>query len=188
MPRSPARLLSFVSCAAFALLVAACPGPGPYGHAPNYVELSDEATASAGAREYDPVMVERRPEEWSRGTVVLLGVVESRAAGPGGQALLKVSVRRLEPRNLCDNQHDDDSCRVTVSDKDFGVVWVLASLRAGDDVGPHPVAGRSLLRIIGTIGQEPSPSGPGPVIHARYYRHWPNFFYVTKGNALQLRQ
>jgi hypothetical protein len=188
MSRLPALSLPLVSSLAFAVLLAACQGAGLYGHAPNYVELSEETTAAAGAREYDPVMVERRPDEWSKGTVALFGVVENRTAGPGGQALLKVSVRRLEPRNLCDNQHDDDSCRVTVSDKDFGVVWVLASLRAGDDVGPHPVGARSLLRIVGTIGQEPSPSGPGPVIHARYYRHWPNFFYVTKGSALQLRQ
>jgi hypothetical protein len=166
----------------------ACGGAGPYGHAPTYVELSDETVAVAGAREYDPVMAERKPEEWSRGTVVLFGVVESRSASPNGQALLRVSVRRLEPRNLCDNRNDDDSCRVTVSDKDFGVVWVLAPLRAGDDVGAHPVAQRSLLRVIGTIGQEPSPNGPGPVIHARYYRHWPSFFYVTRGSAPELRQ
>jgi hypothetical protein len=187
MPRSPARLLSFVSCAAFALLVAACPGPGPYGHAPNYVELSDDATASAGAREYDPVMVERRPEEWSRGTVVLLGVVESRAAGPGGQALLKVSVRRLEPRNLCDNQHDDDSCRVTVSDKDFGVVDVLVALRGGDDTGPLAVGQRTLLRIVGTLGQDVSPDG-APVLHATWVRQWPPYYYVTRASAGDMRQ
>ncbi len=177
------------SLLAFALLSAAgCAGAGPYGHAPNYVELSDEETAAAGAREYDPVMAERRPEEWRKGTVVLFGVVESRAAGPGGQALLRLGVRRLEPRNLCDNEHDDDSCRVTVSDRDFGAVWVLASLRAGDDIGPHSVAPRSLLRVVGTIGEEPSPSGPGPVVHARYYRHWPAFFYVTRSSAKDLRQ
>ncbi len=190
MPRMPMRLLASASLVACAPLVAACAGAGPYGHAPNYVELSDETAAAAGAREYDPVMVERRPEEWRQGTVALFGVVENRAAGPGGQALLRVSVRRLEPRNLCENMHDDDTCRVTVSDKDFGVVWVLALLHSGDDVGPHPVGARSLLRIVGTIGQEPSPGGPGPVIHARYYRHWPNFFYVAKGSAsaLELRQ
>ena len=189
MLRSPFTvLLASFTLATSALLAVGCQGAGPYGHAPAYAELSDEATAAAGARDYDPVMVERRPEEWRKGSVVLFGVVESRAAGPGGQAMLRVSVRRLEPRNLCDNQHDDDSCRVTVSDKDFGVVWVLASLRAEDNVGPHPVAARSLVRVVGTIGQEPSPGGPGPVVHATYYRHWPAFFYVTRASAKDLRQ
>jgi hypothetical protein len=179
---------SVLSVAGSALLLAACQGAGPYGHSPKYVELDDESVAASSAREYDPVMAERRPEEWGRTPVTLFGVVESRAAGPSGQALLRVSVRRLEPRNRCDNQNDDDSCRVTVSDKDFGAVWVLASLRAGDDVGPHSVAPRSLVRVVGTIGQEPSPSGAGPVVHARYYRHWPAFFYVTSASARDLRQ
>jgi hypothetical protein len=189
-PASPcsARPAAPLVLAIVALVLTACGGAGPYGHAPAYVELSEEAAAAAGAREFDPVMAERRPEEWSQGSVVLFGVVESRTAGPGGQALLRLSLRRLEPRNLCDNRNDDDSCRVTVSDKDFGVVWVLASLRAGDDVGSHPVGARSLLRVVGRIGQEPSPGGPGPVIHASYYRHWPNFFYVTKKSARDLRQ
>ena len=181
-------LITAFAAVSFLSGLCGCGGAGPYGHAPTYVELSDETAAAAGAREYDPVMAERKPEEWSKGRVVLFGVVESRAAGPGGQALLRLSVRRLEPRNLCDNRNDDDSCRVTVSDKDFGVVWVLAPLRAGDDVGAHPVAQLSLLRVMGTIGQEPAPNGPGPVIHARYYRHWPNFFYVTRGSAPELRQ
>jgi hypothetical protein len=171
-----------------ALAVAACQGAGPYGHSPRYAELSDEQAAAAGAREYDPVMVERRPDEWRKGATSLFGVVESRAAGPSGQALLRLSVRRLEPRNLCDNQNDDDSCRVTVSDKDFGVVWALVSLHAGDDVGPRSLGPRSLVRLIGTIGQEPAPGGVGLVLHATFYRHWPALFYVTRASAHDLRQ
>ena len=87
-----------------ALLLAGCHSAGPYGHAPRYVELDDETTAASGAREYDPVMVERQPDEWRKGKTALFGVVESRSAGSGGQALLKLSVRRLEPRNLCENE------------------------------------------------------------------------------------
>src|SRR5258708_6282054 len=184
MPLSPARRVLAAAAACVSLLaLLACGGAGPYGHAPMYVELSEEKAAAAGARDYDPVMAQRRPDEWSRGTVSLFGVVDSRAAGPGGQALLRMGVRRLDPRNLCESRDDDDSCRVTVSDMDFGVVWVLAALRAGDDTGPHPVGARSLLRVIGRIGQEPAPSGPGPVIHATYYRHSPSCFYVTRGTA-----
>jgi hypothetical protein len=172
----------------FALAAGACGGAGPYGHAPAYVPLDAESTAVAGAREYDPVMVQRRPDEWRKGSVTLFGVVESRSAGPGGQALLKLSVRILEPRNLCENHNDDDSCRVTVSDKDFGVVWTLVSLRGEDDVGPRSVGIRSLLRLVGTIGQDVSQADGAPVVHASFYRHWPSFYYVTRASADEMRQ
>jgi hypothetical protein len=176
-----------VTLLAGAFLVA-CHGAGVYGHSPKYVELDDETVATAGAREYDPVMVQRQPEEWRAGTTALFGVVLSRTAGPSGQALLKLGVRRLELRNLCDNENDDDSCRVTVSDKDFGIVWALVSLHGDDDVGPRSVGLRSLLRIVGRIGQDVSPADGSPVLRATWYRHWPAYFYVTTSSARDMRQ
>jgi hypothetical protein len=152
------------------------------------VELSEEQAASAGARDYDPVMVARQPEAWRRGRVTLFGVVQSRAAGPGGQALLKLSVRRLEPRNLCESATDDDSCRVTVSDKDFGVVSALVALHGDDDTGPHAVGQRSLMRIVGTVGQDASESDGSLIVHASYYRHFPPLYYVTRASAREMRQ
>jgi hypothetical protein len=115
--------------------------------------------------------------------VTLFGVVESRAAGPGGQALLKLSVRRLEPRNVCERAGDDDTCRVTVSDKDFGVVWALASLRGDDDLGPRAIGQRSLLRVVGALGQDVSPIDGSPMVHASYYRHFPPADYTTSGSS-----
>ena len=167
---------------------ASCHGAGPYGHSPRYVELSDETTATAGAREYDPVMVERQPEQWRKGTIALFGVVLSRAAGPGGQAMLKLGVRRLDPRNLCENEHDDDTCRVTVSNKDFGVVYALVQLRGDDDVGPKAVGQRSLVRVVATLGQDTSPADGAPILHASWYRHWPMFTWVTRASAGDMRQ
>jgi hypothetical protein len=181
------RTLSRV-CLVLLGFACACHSAGPYGHSIQYTELDEEKPAAAGAREYDPVMAPRQPEDWRKVKIVLFGVVESRTPGPGGQALLKLSVRTLEPRNLCDNRDDEDTCRVTVSDKDFGVVWVLASLRAEDDVGPHSVGPRSLLRIVGTMGQDVSPSDGSPVLHASYYRHWPAFYYVTRASSGNMRQ
>jgi hypothetical protein len=181
MRKHPPRLL------ALALLALGCRGAGAYGHSPRYVELDEETSASSGAREYDPVMAERQPDQWRQGRVSLFGVVQKREPGPGGQAKLTLGVRRLESRNLCGNEADDDSCRVTVSDKDFGVVWALATLRGEDDVGPHSVAARSLVRIVGTIGQDVSPTG-APIVHATYCRHWPAFTYVTGASASDLRQ
>jgi hypothetical protein len=181
------RIALRIAFAALVWTVTGCHSAGPYGHSPRYVELSEETTATAGAREYDPVMVERRPDQWRKGQVTLFGVVESRAAGPGGQAMLKLSVRRLDPRNLCESEQDDDSCRVTVSDKDFGVVWALVQLRGDDDVGPRSVGQRSLVRIVGTLGQDVSADG-AHIVHTSYCRHWPVYFYVTRASARDMRQ
>src|SRR5579883_161879 len=169
------------------LCLLGCHSAGLYGHAPRYVELDDEAPVVARAREYDPVMVEKQPDQWRQGTVALFGVVERREVGPGGQARLKLGVRRLEPRNLCESEADEDSCRVTVSDRDFGEVVVLVSLRGEDDIGPRSVGARSLLRVAGSIGQDVSPDG-APVVHATWYRHWPSFYYVTRASARDMRQ
>jgi hypothetical protein len=169
-------------------LLAGCHGAGPYGHSPRYVDLDDETAATAGAREYDPVMVQRQPDEWRTVKTALFGVVLGRSAGPSGQAWLKLGVRRLELRNLCENMDDDDTCRVTVSDKDFGVVWALVSLHGEDDVGPRAVGMRSLLRVVGTIGQDVSPADGSPVLRASWYRHWPAMFYVTRASARDMRQ
>ena len=65
-----------------AVWLAACAGAGPYGHAAHYAPLDDEAKAAAGARDYDPVMVQRDPEGWHKGEVSLFGVVRARAPGP----------------------------------------------------------------------------------------------------------
>jgi hypothetical protein len=97
---------------AFVAFAPACHGAGPYGHSPRYAELDEETHEVAGARDYDPVMVERQPNDWRKGNVTLFGVVEGRAAGPGGQALLKLSVIRLEPRKLCQIQSGQHSCCV----------------------------------------------------------------------------
>jgi hypothetical protein len=176
------------ACAALVLLAAACHGAGTYGHSPAYIELDEETRASANAREYDPIMFERQPEEWRKGTVTLFGVVDSRAAGAGGAALVKLSVRRREPRNLCDNEKDEDTCRVTVSDKDFGVVYALLTLRGDDDVGPKSVGLESLVRVVGTFGTGVNGSDGAPILHATYYRHWPRHFYVTRAASSTMGQ
>jgi len=173
---------------ALVLAASGCHSPGPYGHAVNYVPLDDEARALSSSREYDPVMYTRQPDEWRKGQVSLFGVVDSRSPGPGGAAMLKLSVRRLEPRNLCENEKDEDTCRVTVSDKDFGVAYALVHLPGEDDVGPKAVGVKSLMRVVGVIGQDPSPQDGAPVVRASYYRHWPVYTYALKSNAVDMRQ
>ena len=65
---------------------------------------------------------------------------------------LKLGVRRLELRNLCDNANDDDSCRVTVSDKDFGVVKSHFVQPVGVYAGTIAVPGRAPLALDGVLG------------------------------------
>ena len=168
--------------------LVACGGGGPYGHAVKYAPLGDEEKATKNAKEYDPVMFQRQPDQWHGKPVALFGVVTKRDAGPGGSAYLTLSVRRLEPRNLCDSNADEDTCRTTVSDADFGLVHVLVVPHGEDDVGEHSIGGGSLLRLVGTFGEETDPNDGGAIMRATYYRHWPRGFYVTKQAAQQMRQ
>lgn len=169
------------------LALSGCHGGGPYGHAVGYVPVSDEEKAVSGAREYDPVMYGRQQEEWRDKPVVLFGIVTNRGSGQGG-AYLTMSVRRLAPRNLCDNANDEDTCRVTVSDTEFGSVHAIVAFGGEDDVGEHSVGVGSLLRVVGTLGQDVDPNDAAPVMRARYYRHWPRGFFVTQAAAATMRQ
>lgn len=173
---------------AIPLALVACHSAGPYGHAPSYATVDQEDDAIKGAREYDPVMFQREPEAWRKSKTVLFGVVTGRAPGPGGAAYLTLSVRRLEPRNLCGNANDNDTCRVTVSDRDFGVVHVLSPLRPDDDVGETSVGAGSLVRVVGQFGEDVDPNDGGPILRSSFYRHWPRHFFVTKAHSETMRQ
>lgn len=173
---------------ALALALVACAGAGPYGYAVQYVPTGDERAAVADAVEYDPVMAQRAPDEWRKKRVKLFGVVSARAAGEGGTAALTVGVRRLEARNLCKLRTDESTCRVTVSDKDFGVVHVLVKLEPDDDLGADAVAVGSLVRVTGKLAQQIDPNDGAPFVHADFYRHWPRFHYATQAAAEVMRQ
>jgi len=170
------------------LAVAAGCGSGLYDHSPMYIPLSGEEKAAANAREYDPVMYQRQPQEWHAHPTSLFGVVTNRGTGPAGGAYVTLSVRRLEPRNLCENANDQDSCRTTVSDHDFGVTHALLALAPEDDIGPHSIGIGSLLRVVGTFEESADPADGSPIVHATYYRHWPRYFFVTRSSARDMRQ
>jgi hypothetical protein len=170
------------------IFVAACHSAGPYGYAKTYEPVADEERATSGVREYDPVMAQREPEAWRKSPTALFGVVTTRGAGPSGSAYLTLSVRRREQRNLCINTNDEDTCRVTVTDADFGLVHALVALRPEDDFGEHSVGAGSLVRVVGLIGQDNDPNDGAAVLHASYYRHWPRNFYVTRASAPNMRQ
>lgn len=170
------------------LLATGCRSPGPYGYAAMYAPTSEEEAASKQARAYDPVMFGREPEKWRGSDISLFGVVTGRAPGPGGAAYLTLSVRKLETRNLCSNANDEDTCRVTVGDRDFGVVHVLAALRPDDDMGEKSVGNGSLVRAIGRFGADVDAVDGAPVMRASFYRHWPRYHFVTRASADLMRQ
>jgi hypothetical protein len=170
------------------ITLAACHGAGPYGYSAKYTPTSDEESALSGAQEFDPVMYQREPDRWRAGTSTLFGVVTSRAPGPGGAAYLTLTIRKLETRNLCTNANDEDTCRVTVSDKDFGMVHVLAALKPEDDTGEKSIGVGSLLRAVGKFGQDEDPTDGSPILRASFYRHWPRYFYVTSSKSDLMRQ
>ena len=181
-------VVSILASIAIGSALAGCRSAGPYGYAAQYAPTSDEKASVEGAREYDPVMYAREAEAWRKSKSVLFGVVTSRAPGPGGAAYLTLKVRKLETRNLCSNANDEDSCRVTVSDRDFGVVHVLTKLRPDDDMGEHSASAGSLVRAVGIFGEDVDPADGAPIMRASFYRHWPRYFFVTRASADLMRQ
>ncbi|MFO0568375.1 MAG: hypothetical protein U0263_22125 [Polyangiaceae bacterium] len=171
----------------FGLALAGCHSPGQYGYARVYSPLSDEETAQKGAKEFDPVMVQRAPDEWRGKAVTLFGVVKARNPGPGGNADLTLSVRSLEPRNLCDTG-DEDTCRVTVGDREHAIVHALSKLSGDDDIGKLSVGAGSLVRIVGTLSDNVDPDDGAQVVRVTYLRHWPRDYYVTTADRSHMRR
>ncbi|MBX3182975.1 MAG: hypothetical protein KIT72_17715 [Polyangiaceae bacterium] len=172
--------------AAVCFSMLGCSSAGPYGHSRVYSPLAAERAALEGAVEYDPVMATRNPEAWQGKPISLFGVVVSRDAGSGGTSQLKLSLRTLEPRNLCEEEAED-SCRVTVSDREHAVVHAHVALSGDDDLGRYSVGGGSLVRLVGELTDDFSEDGT-PLFRATYYRHWPRGFYVTTADRGRMRR
>jgi hypothetical protein len=88
-------------------------------------------------------------------------------------------MRRLEARNLCEDS-SEDSCRVTVSDVEFGKLRVNVSFaNAEDELGAQSIGQGSLLRVLGSLSKTVDVADGALVVDAAYYRHWPHGYYVT---------
>ena len=163
-------------CIAF--LGVGCGSAGPYGFSRVYEPLSDEEEHAEGAKEYDPVMIEREPETWKKHWISVFGIVRQRTQAPGGSAYLTLGVRTLSERNLCDGPAED-TCRVTVSQHDFATVHAIAKLRPDDDLGKTSLRPGALVRVIGKLNDDVDKNDGAPVLAASYYRHWPKNYFVT---------
>jgi len=161
-----------------ALLLPACHTAGPYGHSKVYSPTGPERGAVATAAEYDPHAFDRSPEKWRDRPVWLFGVVTNRGTVPDGGAYVAVSIRSLQLRNLCE-MDDEDTCRVTVSEREHGTLKLLLNLAPEDDRGELSVGPGSLLRVVGKIGQDADPIEGTPIMRVSFYRHWPRGYFVT---------
>ncbi len=168
-------------------LATACSSAGQYGHSRSYSPLDAETEALHNATEYDPVMATRNPEKWKGKDLSLFGVVVRRDSGDAGSAYVRLSVRTLEPRNLCEAE-DEDSCRVTVSDREHAVVHAQLKLSADDDLGRYSVGVGSLVRVVGQLTDDYDTADGTPVLRAKYYRHWPRGYYVTSAARDNMRR
>jgi hypothetical protein len=159
-------------------LLVSCHSAGPFGHSKVYAPLSAEQSAVSANKEYDPLLAERAPDKLKGRSVWLFGVVTNRASGPGGAANVALSLRALQTRNLCESE-DEETCRVTVSEREMGRAHALVALSAEDDMGQESVGLGSLLRIVATVTQDLDPNDGTPILRASFYRHWPRGYYVT---------
>jgi hypothetical protein len=175
-------------CLVLAFTLTACHSAGLYGHAVHYVPLDEEARAQDGSSELDPVMVRRFPEDYRKKSQSVFGVVQAKTAGAGGLAYVTLGQRRLMPRNLCSNLNDEDSCRVSVTEQDFGVVHALLQLRPEDESSRQPVLPGSLIHVIGKLEAAVDKDDGAPVLRALYYRHFPPRTYRTRRDAETMRQ
>lgn len=160
------------------LALSGCHSAGQYGYARSYDALSEEEDAAEGAREFDPVMMEREPESWRGTKLSIFGVVKGRSEAPGGGAYLTLSVRRLLDRNLCDTM-DEDTCRVSITDHEFGLIHATVKLQPEDDIGKLSLSAGSLVRVIGTLTDDVDKNDGMQVLKGTYYRHWPRNYFVT---------
>jgi hypothetical protein len=178
------ELLS-VSLAALSLL--SCHSAGPYGHSKVYTPTGAEESAVADNKEYDPNVAERALDKLKGRSVWLFGVVTNRGSGPGGATYVALSLRTLQQRNLCESA-DEDSCRVTVSEREMGRAHALIALSAEDEMGQESVGMGSLLRIVGSVTQDLDPNDGTPILRTKFYRHWPRGFFVTTKAASSMKR
>jgi hypothetical protein len=163
------------------LAALSCRSAGPYGYSRTYSPTSDEAQAVAGKTELDPRAVTRTPDQRNR-AFWAFGVVTQRSPGPGGAAYVGLSLRALQSQNRCESR-DEDTCRVTVSDRETGRAHALVKLSADDDLGERSVALGSLLRVVGNVAEDVDPSDGSVIVRASFYRHWPRGFYAVPKSA-----
>lgn len=164
------------------VLLAGCAGGGPYGFSRTYEPLSAEEPYAdqEQVRSYEEV---RRDPQGHGG--VMLGwfgtVVEVKERGDVAEVALEL--RFHQDRHLCGDE-GEDSCRVTITEREGGPFSARLHLRPEDRTGRLRVGPGSLLKVYGTATEAFDERG-GPVLDGVYYRHFPTGTFVTTGITAQ---
>jgi hypothetical protein len=181
-----ARLALLLGLVVSLASLAGCGGGGLYGYSRSYSALGEENPYLSRAVETSYEEVRRtRPEE--QRFISWFGVVRAMEDAGGGRVRLSMSLRAHQERHLCEGP-GDDTCRVTVSERELGTFTVLLTARAADrSEGPMRLQIGSLLRVYGTATADTDSSG-GPVLEVEWYRHWPPHYYVTTRASSSMRR
>jgi hypothetical protein len=179
--RRSALSLALISC-----FVAGCGGGGAYGYARTYAALGEEQAYLERAVEASFEEVRRtRPEE--QPFLSWFGVVRAVEDAGGGRVRVSLSLRAHQERHLCRGP-EEDTCRVTVSERELGTFTALFTARPEDlREGTGRLQTGSMLRLYGTATAE-TDAGGGPVIEVEWYRHWPPSTYVTTASRGSMRR
>jgi hypothetical protein len=102
------------------------------------------------------------------------------------QVRVALDLRFHQERHLCTDQFDD-SCRVTISEKEGGPFSAVVTLRSEDREGRDRVTSGSLLKVYGKPLADYDDRG-GPLLATEYYRHWPLGTYVNTARATNMRR
>ena len=173
--RKGACLSSLMQLTTLSLL--SCSGPDQYGFSRLYSPLTSEKVALKNATEYDPIMLQRFPQKWHRKQVQLFGIVKQ-SSQHNGSTRLTLSLRSLATRNLCNTQ-EENTCRVTVGDREHVVIQTDLRPSQGSTADPNQIQPGSLVRVVGQITRFPKDPKVPALIAATYFRHWPKHFFVT---------
>lgn len=168
-----------------ALIVVGCGGGGQYGFTRTYEPQDEEEPfmeQEAQAVSYEDV--KRDPAQFRSSTIGWFGVVT--AVEGSGTVRVAMTHRIHQDRHLCGDE-TAGSCRVTVSDRQSGPFTAILELRPEDRDGQDRLWVGSLVKVYGSPNGEFDAQG-GPVIQARWYRHWPRGYYVTTSAAASMRR
>jgi hypothetical protein len=160
-------------------------GPSTYGFSRTYQPLGEERPFLEQASEASYEEVRRARPEAQR-MVGWFGVVlEAPQIAADGSTRLVLGLHAHQERHLCQGPNDD-SCKVTVSEREIGRFTARVTLRPDDRAGPKRVWVGSLVKIYGTASSTDGELGPDLV--AAWYRHWPPNYYVTTESAHYMRR
>jgi hypothetical protein len=169
------------------LVSSACGAGGQYNHARTYKPLGDEKGHYKAVDQHVSLEeVKRDPNGFKDNELGWFGVVTDVGEGSDGKSRLKFSLRAHQERHLCTGPNDD-TCRLTVSEKDLGSFVADVDIRPEDRSGFDRLWVGSLVRVYGHPTGQYDNDG-APLIDVEYYRHFPRGTFVTTAARMGMRQ